>query len=146
MLIYLDMCCLKRPFDDQTQARIRLEAEAVLALLTVESDQFRFVRSPALILENSRNPIKERASRVAQWLTMEPSFDPDPVALQKRTAELMQLGFKNFDAIHVACAEAGAANILVSCDDRLLATARRNRERLKVRVVDVVELAKEILT
>jgi hypothetical protein len=25
--IYLDVCCLNRPFDDQTQARIHLEAE-----------------------------------------------------------------------------------------------------------------------
>ncbi len=32
--IYLDACCLNRPFDDQTQARIRLEAEAVLIILT----------------------------------------------------------------------------------------------------------------
>ncbi|WP_256875183.1 hypothetical protein [Nostoc sp. C052] len=32
-LIYLDVCCLNRPFDDQTQERIRLEAEAVLLIL-----------------------------------------------------------------------------------------------------------------
>ena len=31
--IYLDVCCLNRPFDDQTQARIRLEAEAILMIL-----------------------------------------------------------------------------------------------------------------
>lgn len=27
-LIYLDVCCLNRPFDDQTQERIGLEAKA----------------------------------------------------------------------------------------------------------------------
>lgn len=32
-LIYLDVCCLNRPFDDQTQERIRLEAEAVRLIL-----------------------------------------------------------------------------------------------------------------
>ncbi|GAX41591.1 hypothetical protein NIES4075_25880 [Tolypothrix sp. NIES-4075] len=32
-LIYLDVCCLNRPFDDQTQERIRLEVEAVLRIL-----------------------------------------------------------------------------------------------------------------
>jgi len=26
--VYLDLCCLNRPFDDQTQERIRLETEA----------------------------------------------------------------------------------------------------------------------
>jgi hypothetical protein len=34
-LIYLDVCCLNRPFDDQTQERIRLEAEAVLHILAI---------------------------------------------------------------------------------------------------------------
>ena len=26
--IYLDVCCLNRPFDDQSQDRVRLDAEA----------------------------------------------------------------------------------------------------------------------
>ncbi|WP_373529089.1 hypothetical protein [Nostoc sp.] len=34
-LIYLDVCCLNRPFDDQTQERIFLEAEAVLRILAI---------------------------------------------------------------------------------------------------------------
>jgi hypothetical protein len=32
MLIYLDNCCFNRPFDDQSQARVRLEAEAKLEI------------------------------------------------------------------------------------------------------------------
>ena len=32
MLIYLDMCCFNRPFDDQSQTRIRFETEAKLEL------------------------------------------------------------------------------------------------------------------
>ncbi|MCK7575329.1 MAG: hypothetical protein MZV65_05220 [Chromatiales bacterium] len=31
-LIYLDMCCFNRPYDDQSQARIRLETEAKLLI------------------------------------------------------------------------------------------------------------------
>lgn len=30
MRIYMDNCCLNRPFDDQSKIRIRLESEAVL--------------------------------------------------------------------------------------------------------------------
>jgi hypothetical protein len=33
MKIYLDTCCLNRPFDDQNQPRIRLESEAVTLIL-----------------------------------------------------------------------------------------------------------------
>jgi len=32
MRVYLDNCCFNRPFDDQSQARIRLEAEAKLEI------------------------------------------------------------------------------------------------------------------
>ncbi len=52
MRIYLDMCCLKRPFDDQAQQRIHLEREAVLALLSAPAEKVEFLRGPALDLEN----------------------------------------------------------------------------------------------
>ncbi|HPT57439.1 MAG TPA: PIN domain protein, partial [Casimicrobium sp.] len=32
MLIYLDLCCFKRPWDDQSASRVRLETEAKLFL------------------------------------------------------------------------------------------------------------------
>jgi hypothetical protein len=32
-IVYLDVCCLKRPFDDQRSTRIQLETAAVAALV-----------------------------------------------------------------------------------------------------------------
>jgi hypothetical protein len=66
MRIYLDMCCLKRPFDDQSQPRIRLETETVLALLAAESATVDYIRSAALRLENRQNPIRVRVLGVAE--------------------------------------------------------------------------------
>jgi hypothetical protein len=145
MLLYLDLCCLKRPFDDQSQPRIRLESEAVLGLLALESSELRFVRSPALMLENSQNPIQERALRVGEWLSAQPPAAADLPALQQRTMELMKLGLKNFDALHIASAEQARADVMGSCDDQLLGAARRNSDRINVRIADIVELAREIL-
>ena len=34
MRIYMDVCCLNRPFDDQTKAKILIESDAVLAILS----------------------------------------------------------------------------------------------------------------
>ena len=144
MLIYLDMCCLKRPFDDQSQPRFRLESESVLALLAAESDVIRFERSPALWLENTRNPLPVRAARVARW-PGSPSSIADAARLASRTSEFMQIGFGNFDALHVASAEATNAEVLATCDDRLVRTARQAGAGLRVRVVGVVELAAEVL-
>ena len=33
MLIYMDCCCLNRPSDDQTQDKIRIESDAIIAIL-----------------------------------------------------------------------------------------------------------------
>ena len=33
MTVYLDTCSIQRPFDDQSQTRIVLEAEAVLGVI-----------------------------------------------------------------------------------------------------------------
>jgi len=146
MLIYLDMCCLKRPFDDQTEPRNRVESEILLALMARESSTCRFVRSAALVLENNQNPLKERAARVAAWLTMPQSVAPAVPSMQPRVKELMTLGFKNFDALHLATAEAVNADLFVTCDDRLLKLAARNVRVLRVRLLSVVDAAKELLS
>jgi hypothetical protein len=138
------MCCLKRPFDDQSQPRIHLESEAVLALLAAPADRVEFLRAPAHDLENDQNPLPVRAERVRQWLTaMLLAAPPDEVVVA-RTAELMALGFKNFDAFHLASAEGAGADVFVTCDDRLLAAARRQTAALRVRVASPLELAAEI--
>jgi predicted nucleic acid-binding protein len=146
MLVYLDMCCLKRPFDDLSQPRVRLESEAVLALLAAEADQLRFVRSAALVLENDQNPLRVRAARVERWLRVGSMIAVDYDSLRSRTAELMARGLGNFDALHVASAEQARANAFATCDDRLLGVMKRNPALAGVRVSGVVELAAELLS
>src|ERR1044071_1493088 len=106
MRAYLDICALKRPFDDHSQPRIRLEANAVLELLAASPERVTFVYSRAHDVENDQKPIPWRAHRVAAWL-QSATTPPDARAddLVRRTSELMAHGFRNFDALHLACAE-----------------------------------------
>lgn len=146
MLAYLDICALKRPFDDQAQPRIRLEANAVLELLAAPPERVTFLRSPAHDLENAQNPLRWRAGRVAAWFesaTTRSEAKADD--LVRRTNELVVLGLRNFDAFHVACAELAGAEVFATTDDRLLALGSRHAKLLRVRVVDVVTLAREVL-
>jgi hypothetical protein len=146
MRVYLDMCCLKRPFDNQAQARVHLESEAVLALLAAPADKVEFLRGAALDLENDQNPLLNRAAKVRRWLEQWPLLDLPGASLQRRTAELIELGFKNFDAFHLTCAELGRAEAFCTCDDRLLATALRHAALLKVRVMNPIDLVREVLS
>ncbi len=61
MKLYLDMCCLKRPFDDQSDARIQLETLAVESILQLCRDgAHELIVSDTLRFENERNPNAER--------------------------------------------------------------------------------------
>ena len=144
MRLYLDVCCLKRPFDDQTQPRIRIETEAVLGLLAADAPRIAFVRSVAHDLENDQNPVPWRAERVRAWLAEQPLAEPGE-GLGTRTAELMADGFRGFDALHLACAEAAGADVFVTCDDRLLTAAQRSGSRIRVRVGELTAVAREVL-
>src|ERR1039457_5994001 len=49
MKLYLDVCCLNRPFDDQSQNRVRLEAEAILSILEMaQSDKLEIISSDVI--------------------------------------------------------------------------------------------------
>ena len=65
MKIYLDVCCLNRPFDDQTQDRIHLEAEAVLTIMKfIEAGKWTLLNSDGISYEIDKIPEKERKMKV----------------------------------------------------------------------------------
>jgi uncharacterized protein with PIN domain len=51
-----------------------------------------------------------------------------------RAEELMKLNFKFQDALHLAFAEAGDADIFLTTDDRLLRKAKQYKDNLKIEV------------
>ena len=68
MRIYIDNCCFNRPFDDQSQIRIRLESEAKLRIQDdIIEGKFEFVWSYILEAENKANPFEERTNAIADW-------------------------------------------------------------------------------
>ena len=56
MKLYLDNCCYNRPYDDQTQERIHLEGEAVLAIINkCKQNNDEIIGSPVLDIEQYEN-------------------------------------------------------------------------------------------
>jgi predicted nucleic acid-binding protein len=135
MLIYLDSCCLNRPLDDQAQDRIRLEAEAVLIILShVARGDWRWVGSDVLIYETKRNPDPDRRSRVRLLMSATTETVPLDPAIVERGAALEAMGFGAYDALHLASAEAARADVLLTTDDRFLRRAVRLGDEIRVRV------------
>jgi predicted nucleic acid-binding protein len=140
--VYLDMCSLKRPFDDQRQPRVREEAMAVATIVArAEAGELALVRSPAHLIENDANPREDRRLAAALWIdgaAVDVSLDE---AVEIRARELNALGLHPLDALHLACAERAEARWFVTCDVRLLSAAERLGDALRTRPVAPGELA-----
>ncbi len=147
MKIYFDVCCLNRPYDDQTQDRIRLESEAVIAILRhVESDEWSLVSSGVVSFEISRTSDEERKRRLLLVVQRASVFIPVGQDTYVRAGELQhQLGLKAYDALHVACAEQGGADVLLSTDDRLVKAVKRNKEATHIRVENPLTWLQEVI-
>ncbi len=61
-------CCFNRLFDDQSQIRIKLEAEAKLYIQEkIRRKEVELVWSYILDYENQVNPFEERKRAIQQW-------------------------------------------------------------------------------
>ncbi len=134
--VYLAVCSLKRPFDDQRQPRVRTEASAVADIVArAEAGQLELVRSPAHLVENDANPREDRRLATALWIdgaAVDVALDDEA---ESRAAHLVQQGFAPLDALHLAFAERAGARWLVTCDDRLIKLAARLAGTLHTSVV-----------
>ncbi len=146
MRIYLDVCCLNRPFDDQMQDRVRLESEAVLSILNhSKAKGWHLLNSEIISVEISKIPDYDKRQKVtilSSMLQFNISLDKD---IEKRAIELENLSFKPFDALHIACAEKGKADVLLTTDDTFLRKALQYKDNLNVRVENPLQWLMEVI-
>lgn len=71
-----------------------------------------------------------------------PPFSDD--AVSSRVANLMAMGFKSFDAFHLASAELFGADAFLTVDLPLLRLATRLSAQIQVRVADPVSFLEEL--
>lgn len=136
-VIYLDVCCLNRPYDDWNQPRIRLEAEAVLAIIErCQSRDWRLVNSTALESEIAQTPNPTRVAQVMESLSIAQNKILVTETITQKAIDLTSLSFKFYDALHLVCAEAAKADVLLTTDDRLRRKALTCRDNLKIQVAN----------
>lgn len=121
MSIYLDVCALCRPFDDQAFLRIRLETEAMNIIMSKIQDR-HFTMAISTVHYAEIKAIPDQMERL-ELLSIIEQFgkllDVDKAAARKRAEELFSWGFGAGDSAHLAYAEAGKAKF-ITCDDKLV--------------------------
>jgi len=141
MLLYLDSCCLNRPFDDLSQIRVRLEAEAVEWILEESrSSRFTIVTSDYLSLELSRNPDSGKRAGSLAMIRYAGIHVTVCESVARRAVEFESIRIRGFDALHIAAAESAGCDYLVTTDDVLLKKSNRHSSQLMVSVINPIDI------
>ncbi len=141
--IYLDVCCLCRPFDDQTVHRIRMETEAITEILKRCMSDWELVGSEAIeaeILEIADNERRENVESVLQFVKHRIVIDEEAEALAR---EYHRYGLDPHDALHVACAFRSGA-VFLSTDDPLVKSIKKHKDKISTRSFNPVQWLMEV--
>jgi predicted nucleic acid-binding protein len=144
MLIYLDTCSIQRPLDTKTQARIYVEAEAILAVVALcEAGEIQLVSSEALQFEMSRTPNATRREYASTLLARAVVYVEATDEVIQRAIEISQARVAPLDSLHLASAIEGKADFFCTCDDKFLRRAKAIAG-LSTKVVSPLELIEEL--
>lgn len=95
--LYLDVCCLNRPFDDQTQNRIHLESEAVLTILSIcEKGPWQVIVSEVTKFEILAIPDYDRKEKVLSLTKLANGIIQLDQTICSRANTIMNMGFSNY--------------------------------------------------
>lgn len=130
--LYIDVCTLCRPYDDQSLLPIRLETDAYYLIMSrIDQGKYVAVASPVHFAEVAdiddiyqRIEIEQLLGRFNSKVTYE-------AGVGKRAEELVRCRLGVADAAHVAFAEI-SADVFITCDKALIKRSRACRLKLAV--------------
>ena len=133
MKIYMDVCCLSRPFDDVSQNRVYLEAEAVSRIIFYcKKGRWILMASSIIDMEIGKIPDVDKFLKVVLLYAVAKERIKLTRCILDRAAVFQQSGLRPFDSVHLALAEASGANIFLTTDDRLLRAASGMELHIKI--------------
>lgn len=124
MRIYLDNCCLGRPFDNQSFPRIAQETVAIISIREkIISGELKLTTSYMLHHENLQCRFELRQRIIKKFLT-DYSSKYISISLAEsviaKAEKFISAGIKEKDAYHVASAILAECDYFLTVDDRLL--------------------------
>jgi predicted nucleic acid-binding protein len=137
----MDNCCFNRPFDDQSQLRIKLETEAKTRIQEyVLKQEIMLVWSYMLDYENDMNPFEERRSSIQTWEELAEIVVEENADITKISDKLFKIGLRAKDSIHISCAIDAGCDYFLTTDDKILS---RNNLVREIEISDPIDFIKE---
>jgi hypothetical protein len=121
MRVYLDNCCYNRPFDDQEQMSVRLEAAAKLHIqAAIRAGIYDLVWSYMNEYENNDNPYDDRRESIQVWEQIALERCQPSERILYRGQEIQQQKIRQKDALNLACAVESGCAYFITTDKPLL--------------------------
>lgn len=121
MRIYLDNCCYNRPFDDQSQLRVRLETEAKLRIqYLMRTGVVEYAWSKVLDYELGQSPYFDQIDEICDWADWAAVYVEMEDSIATDGAAIMRYGVKRMDALHLASAKAAGCDWFLTTDRGIL--------------------------
>ena len=137
--IYLDICSYSRPFDDQSQMKIRLETEAKLYIQTaVKENKYSLIWSYMLDFENSVNPYEDSKTAISPWKDIAHEYCASSDEILSLGKAIMKFGVKEKDSLHLACAIESGCDYFITTDRKLL-----NKHLADIKIINPINFILE---
>ncbi|MBK8399440.1 MAG: PIN domain protein [Leptospiraceae bacterium] len=121
MRIYLDNCCFNRPYDDQSQFKIRIESEAKLEIQEkVKNGLIELVWSFLLDYENSKNIDGQKQNEIYNFEKYSKIYFIGTEETEKISKKFQSIGIGKKDSIHLACAIETESDYFITTDKGIL--------------------------
>ncbi len=144
MKIYMDVCCLCRPFDDQLIPRIRYESEAIIAILNRCERDWDLVWSSAITYEIAKILDHQKKHYVTSFAAKTKINILVDKKIKERAAVFMGWGIKALDSLHVACAERAGATVLLTTDDTLKNIMSHYSDTISIQIINPAQWYEEV--
>jgi predicted nucleic acid-binding protein len=144
--IYLDTCCWGRWQDDQSQALVVAETQAIEGIFGIcRTAGHIIVGSPVVVSELLKNTdANERDADITRfWKTIDVYARPSASDLA-RARVFRAAGLKRKDSRHLSVAEAAGVDVLVTVDRFFLRTST-NKKLCAVTVIDPTTFLQELI-
>ncbi len=132
MKVYLDNCAYNRPFDDQSQMKIKQEAEAVLQVVNLSKNgKLIIVSSQFVMYEINCMRIVEKRDKVLNFYHCD-EYHVLNDSISKLAKYYQTFNLKTFDSLHLAAAETANADYLLTTDIDFIQNSKRFTHIVKV--------------
>ena len=133
LLIYMDCCCLNRPNDDQIQDKIRIESDAIIAILyKCFYGTWKLIGSDVVEYEIMKTPDHNKRNRALDLYRIKNENIPINDIIVKRAGEIQKHGLKPMDSLHFASAEYRNVDVLLTVDKDFINNSKQVNSLLRV--------------